>query len=203
MRRIIASLAAVGLLLSLTSSSVEAFNSYGANYPVGSHVTYCFDANSFLTYNRRENMRVAIEQIDQESGGIYLDKVDYDGSCDVHIYSYAYSGAPMRWITSSNSIEINENFDFYWPQEASTCVNLPPNNQCLPAAWTTIQHEFLHVLGLEHPSGGDCDPGYASWNVTAACDSIGERVMFSQAGDGYFRNLSADDIAGIVWMYGQ
>lgn len=138
----------------------------------------------------------------------------YPGQLKLRWVSIGTTGPLMRWGNpgyADNGLEYSSEIQFnsarsgeiWWYGADQNCY--PPN--CLSDAWTMAAHELGHSLMLAHrPQDGDrahCVGGYYSTNTASACSGpYGKDVMYANAGDGYRRWLSSDDIGGVRYWYG-
>jgi hypothetical protein len=143
-------------------------------------------------------------------GGDYIMQAGYLTQADGN-------GGLKIWAGTIN-INAQHAGGFWWYTSTQNCNGGVLGN-CKSDAYTAIAHEAGHILGLYHPgypgdnlgscwSGCDGDgcqagEGFAFLNDEAACDSIGERVMYWSAADGFRREMTADEGNGLLYIYGK
>lgn len=224
MRRItqvfLAMVLALGLTVSATPETAEAHNGY-ARFGKGSTIDFCFNPNSGWTSTVLGALRTAVAEIDNNANALTIREVFNGNSC--HQWVYAPSNlritlnsdgcAVMCYVQMYNSlglagheIRINPHKTQYWGAGQQNCI---VGINCLTYARSNFQHEIMHWLGFEHPgwSGpnlGSCTGGYHTSWTQIKCDTYGQRLMYAQAGDGYYRTLawpSYDDMRGLKLWY--
>lgn len=107
-------------------------------------------------------------------------------------------------ITIANTGFLDWNYDL----SPSNC-RMDYDYQCPGYASVIAQHEFGHWIGLGHTTEDTvCRKGYwvtiyqydgyYSTETQAACDGLGERLMYANAGDGYWRTIGWDERDALV-----
>lgn len=203
--------AAVAAIVILMSSAPSASAWNGApRYAKGTTAFYCIHED--FTTTRANTIRAAFEAIDDAASALTLTESWYYGAyCDVRVsYNTAVAIMGFNYVSGAD-INVNPNKTFWWYEYLNSCVNVSWD-QCSPYAYSAMLHEAMHWLGFEHPGTlGSCAPGYKSGETLYACDTYGERVMYMNAADGYYRWLrglgssdtsdDGDDLRGINAWY--
>lgn len=207
----IAALAAVILFMGSAPSSSVAGYTGSPRFAKGAVLTYCIDPyftelgdGVFKTY-----IISGVESWDNQASALTLN------------YSTATSGSgfndcDLRIKRGSSNVFNNLTNDITlvhpgmsWVQLYNTCQHAL-NDQCPPYATTVIKHEVGHFLGFGHYYG-QCYAGYYgsggsytyyySNQTAAACNADGEKLMHNNAGDGFFRTHTTDEINGVNAWY--
>lgn len=204
-KRIIGVLLALMVLMVSATPSV-AWNQSGAKWAKGTTANYCFGGG--FSETAKNNMADAIERIDAEASALTLNRAS--AFCDVDIRTENNEVMPpARAAKASGVIYVNFHYNFWIYGSNNQCIQWYAGF-CGPDLFSVISHEFMHVMGLEHPGYpganiGSCSYGYYwTWQaqeVSGLCDQYGDRVMWAAAADGYRRWLSSDDRGGISALY--
>lgn len=213
------SLALIGLLFTLATMPVAAYTGSKAQSN-GTHY-YCIargtasDAWGF-SYAQKNIIRKAIEDWDSEMGNVTLNELwlypaDFwdDPRCTFLIYGSTIP-AIADATTITDVMRINKSAMADWEHTSSTGPRNCLAVSCGVYAYIAALHEFGHLLGFDHHSG-TCNAqyfagGYWYYYYSAytkdSCDWGGERLMYTNAADGFWRTITYDERNGLdAWGY--
>lgn len=218
---ILAMTLAFGLMAGPKAEPVGAWNGYRQFNQID-NIYYCFNPNSGWTSTTLNTLRSAIDEIDDNASGLtmteqgpmshsclqpfwyanYL-KITFDSTgCAIMCYIRNYNNGGL----AGHEIRINPHRAMYWGSGQQNCL---AGVNCMPYARGAFQHEIMHWLGFQHPGFpganlGSCIAGYHTSWTQLKCDTYGERLMYANAADGYYRTLSwpsSDDLNGLNAWY--